>query len=597
MRKTILKSSLLIGLTLLGISSLTNNANADKKQTKNKALQEIADDHKSDAGRYFIQDYKTNTSDNLTPDNNASIDLLSQMNKLWQPGSDWNNGTRLNTKILDENINLSDKIAKERTKSQEDAAWLDDKNDMDYSVQEGLGNLTDYFRKQANITGGYTSVPSDAENKDYDTNWDKQEVTGDPNSTLGSVVKLADTLKDGNYSSSSSSKKYFKYPRPFRWDGTSVTNAQDNGVIIPTLKLSAKADPVNDYGFPSGHTNSSYLTAYALAYAYPQKFQQLLTRASEVGNNRIVAGRHSPLDVIGGRVLGTALAASILNDPANKQLKEDAYKQAQSVLKSSEADDNDYGVGNQKENAQKYNYRLTYGFSKIANSKQIYRVPKGAEVLLETRLPYLTDAQRRAVLATTELPTGYPILDDGEGWGRLNLYNAANGYGQLVSKTTVSMNAKKGGYNAKDTWSNDITGVGKLIKDGTGSLTLSGKNTFQGGVAINGGELNAANASALGSGNVINNSGALTLSSKQVTVKGSYQQLDKGTTVVAKKGRLIVKKGATLGGTLKLNGGEFKNGDKIMSYASHKGKFKKVTGLSKGLHIVYNNHDISIARK
>ncbi|UQS86141.1 phosphatase PAP2 family protein (plasmid) [Nicoliella spurrieriana] len=594
MRKRILSSSVLIGLTLLGISS---SINVKAAKTSNKATLAIDSDHKSDAGRYFIQDYQTNTSTNTTPETNASIDLLSQMNQLWQPGSDWNDGKRLNTKILDENIGLADKIAKDRTKAEADQSWLDDKNDMDYSVQEGLGNLTDYFRKVANITGGYKQVPTDAETKDYDTNWSKPEVTGDTSSKLGSVVKLADTLKDGNYSSSSSAKKYFKYPRPFRWDGTTVTNAQDNGVIIPTLKLSAKADPVNDYGFPSGHTNSSYLTAFALAYAYPQKFQSLLTRASEVGNNRIVAGRHSPLDVIGGRVLGTALAAAILNDPANAQLKADAFKQAQSVLKDSKGDSNSYGMDNSKKNSTQYNYRLTYGFSKIANSKHSYVVPKGAEVLLATRLPYLNANQRRAVLATTELPTGYPILDDGEGWGRLNLYNAANGYGQLVANTRVNMDAAKGGFNANDTWSNDISGVGKLTKLGTGSLQLTGRNTFKGGVDLNAGALIAGNASALGSGNVTINGGTLKLASKRIIVKGSYKQTKNATTTLAKQGRLIVKQGATLGGTLKLNGGEFKNGQKIISYGHHTGQFSKVTGLSHGLHIVYNNHDISIAKK
>ncbi len=57
-------------------------------------------------------------------------------------------------------------------------------------------------------------------------------------------------------------------------------------------------------------------------------------------------------------------------------------------------------------------------------------VPKGAEVLLETRFPYL-DNTRRWVLATTGLPSGYPVLDDPEGWGRLDLYSAADGYGAL----------------------------------------------------------------------------------------------------------------------------------------------------------------------
>ena len=60
-------------------------------------------------------------------------------------------------------------------------------------------------------------------------------------------------------------------------------------------------------------------------------------------------------------------------------------------------------------------------------------VPKGAEVLLETRLPYLDAAQRREVLRTTALPAGYVLLDGFEQWGRLNLFAAADGYGAFDS--------------------------------------------------------------------------------------------------------------------------------------------------------------------
>ncbi|MFB5679155.1 hypothetical protein ACE3NQ_30360 [Paenibacillus terreus] len=37
-----------------------------------------------------------------------------------------------------------------------------------------------------------------------------------------------------------------------------------------------------------------------MAYAVPERYQELLTRASGLGNNRIVAGMHSPFDVMGG---------------------------------------------------------------------------------------------------------------------------------------------------------------------------------------------------------------------------------------------------------------------------------------------------------
>ena len=71
-------------------------------------------------------------------------------------------------------------------------------------------------------------------------------------------------------------------------------------------------------------------------------------------------------------------------------------------------------------------------------------MPKGAEILLQTRFPYLSADQRRVVLKTTELPSGYPVMDDAEGWGRLNLFAAADGYGAFNGNVIVSMDASQG---------------------------------------------------------------------------------------------------------------------------------------------------------
>ena len=51
----------------------------------------------------------------------------------------------------------------------------------------------------------------------------------------------------------------------------------------------------------------------------------------------------------------------------------------------------------------------------------------------------------------------------------------------------------------EDTWSNNISGMGGLAKKGVGKLILSGTNTFQGGVLLEGGILAFASADALGS--------------------------------------------------------------------------------------------------
>lgn len=42
----------------------------------------------------------------------------------------------------------------------------------------------------------------------------------------------------------------------------------------------------------------------------------------------------------------------------------------------------------------------------------------------------------------------------------------------------------EGGFDASDTWRNNISGSGALIKKGTGSLTLEGANSYKGGTFI-----------------------------------------------------------------------------------------------------------------
>ncbi|WP_245923450.1 phosphatase PAP2 family protein [Paractinoplanes atraurantiacus] len=80
--------------------------------------------------------------------------------------------------------------------------------------------------------------------------------------------------------------------------------------VVPQLLRQRSLNPAGDGGFPSGHTNAFHLAALAFAYAIPPRFQELVTAAFDLSETRIVAGMHSPVDVIGGRILATALAAA-----------------------------------------------------------------------------------------------------------------------------------------------------------------------------------------------------------------------------------------------------------------------------------------------
>lgn len=206
-------------------------------------------------------------------------------------------------------------------------------------------------------------------------------------------------------------------------------------------------------------------------------------------------------------------------------------------------------------NKKNFTNTLTYGFSQIGTTTASMLVPKGAEVLLETRLPYLTANQRRWVLYTTGIASGYPLLDDTEGWGRLNLFAAADGYGALNGNVIVTMDATQGGFNATDSWRNDISGTGKLFKKGSGSLTLTGNNSYSGGTQIDAGTLIAASPSALGTGNVVLNGGSLiNQASGGLTLPASFNQLSGSTMELDldsnDQGTLSVSGVAGLAGTL-----------------------------------------------
>lgn len=76
-------------------------------------------------------------------------------------------------------------------------------------------------------------------------------------------------------------------------------------------------DLTNSPSFPSGHTTYGYTGALLLAILVPDRYQQMIARGAEYGNDRIVVGAHYAMDVLGGRTLALYDMAHLLaNDPA-----------------------------------------------------------------------------------------------------------------------------------------------------------------------------------------------------------------------------------------------------------------------------------------
>ncbi|WP_322047635.1 acid phosphatase [Paraburkholderia sp. J67] len=465
----------------------------------------------------------------------GSFPAVAQSTWTGVPNDGTPGGAILNSTVLGANVQYVVDATTKRTQAQADAAYYDDRRGKGYSVTDGMGPLTSVWRSAAQQTTSITSIPANATTVLYNDSGNNIGVGSTSNASFGQVVDLLNTM--GNNASTEPAKRFYKYARPFRWS-TSV-------VVDPTLVPAISTTPSTDGGFISGHEAEAMRDAMTMAYLVPERFQEMASRGLELGENRILAGMHSPLDVIGGRMFALAATAANLYDPANATLKSAAYTQAHTALMQlSGTDASSFAAyahsgtsttdrfADYATNKSEFVRRMTFGFTQIESTDAPPVVPKGAEVLLETRFPYLSADQRRVVLKTTELASGYPVMDDAEGWGRLNMFAAADGYGIFNGNVSVSMDATKGGFNAADTWRNDISGAGKLSLQGSGTLKLAGNNSFSGGSQVSGGVLEADSANAFGSGDVYVGGGGVKVaaSGTPVTVTGKFTQLA-GTTL------------------------------------------------------------------
>ncbi|MEU6380685.1 phosphatase PAP2 family protein [Streptomyces sp. NPDC046909] len=513
----------------------------------------------------FVDDYKTNITANQTAETNAVIRILGGFAEIWKTGGAWNTGTPLLPEILRANMRYCARLTGARTDAQAKESFIYDRQHQSYAMIGALGPLADLYKSGAKAVTSITSAPegtpsgkiNDAVPADAPAG--SALGAGSYDSALGQVARLVDTVR-GPYASGNPAKFAFQYPRPWRMNeesevvDTGATDAlgfpvyESEVIVAPQLLWQRGTTPAEDGGFPSGHTNAFHLAALAFAYAVPERFQELVTRAFELSHTRIMSGMHSTVDVLGGRVMATALAAAALADPANADLKAAARAQALAYFEArtgTTADtlyayahsDTSDAYADRDANACLVEPKLTYVLTRHGRSEPL-TVPKGAEVLLETRLPYLDAEQRREVLRTTALPSGYVLLDGFEQWGRLNLFAAADGYGSFDSDVTVTLDAAAGGFGAADTWRNDIDGDGGLTKRGTGSLTLTGHNRYTGGTVVREGVLSAASAHALGHGDVRVSGGTLRVATKSsAQIHGGYAQESSTLGVTLRSGR------------------------------------------------------------
>ncbi len=96
--------------------------------------------------------------------------------------------------------------------------------------------------------------------------------------------------------------------------GTAVENKAPQGGALP-CKPAEKA-PAASYSYPSGAANGGMTAALILTALLPEKRNELLARAREYGENRVVLGVHFPSDIEAANSLATVLVGFMNSNPA-----------------------------------------------------------------------------------------------------------------------------------------------------------------------------------------------------------------------------------------------------------------------------------------
>jgi hypothetical protein len=225
-------------------------------------------------------------------------------------------------------------------------------------------------------------------------------------------------------------------------------------------------DLTNSPSFPSGHTSYGYTGGILLGLLVPERYPQMVVRAAEYGNDRILMGAHYAMDVIGGRTIALYdLAHLLANDPAylGRALHGvPTIKDFTAALKAARSDvtialqaacgkaiaecaDEDIGrLSNQAANGAFYAATQTYNLPVVhittaGSLEDVAKLAPEAGYLLTTAFPSLSLAQADAILTETEGPGG-GFLDDGSPFGiysRVNLY-AATLKARMIASGAIS---------------------------------------------------------------------------------------------------------------------------------------------------------------
>ncbi|MBT1173008.1 phosphatase PAP2 family protein [Bifidobacterium sp. MA2] len=263
-----------------------------------------------------------------------------------------------------------------------------------------------------------------------------------------------------NVASTYQSKRAAMHPRPYLDRSVSTYDGVNDLAGLPAT-LDIRESPSwgehipgysnlqKNSSYPSGHTTMAYSWGVALAGMIPELAPQIMARTSEAGNNRIVLGVHYPLDIMGGRIGGSAQngqywhndfadavvpAANQLRSYLTSRCRADGHGStlAACIANLKAGSTGGYANGfldpvatekvrDRASATRVYTARMTYGFPQVkGESGRPFTAPRGAADVLRLAYPQLHADQRNAILKATALDSGYPLWRSSDGWQRIN---------------------------------------------------------------------------------------------------------------------------------------------------------------------------------
>lgn len=383
------------------------------------------------------------------------------------------------------------------------------------------------------------------------------------------VANSIDIRKNAFFKSLESSYKLATYA----WDDQKNRNRSIDFILKdrflrgrPYQVLDANGDYKDNYNaitgssFPSGHTWNGFRQAATLAMVFPEIGGEIFSRAIEYGESRVIVGAHFATDTIASRVGNYhAMAQMLADENIADTIVALGRETRAAVADACHMDVRSCIAQNSTSLTLDNNSETGYYGKKDPNTAPLMtpdEIPDLAAYLLRLRFPYLEESQWKSILAGTAYPSNslagwnIEVGDPDTYWGLINLPDAYNGPSHFYDNFIVNQDVANHrydmvGFSTWDTWKNDISGPGRLIKEGDGTLHLTGNDSFA-GLEVNQGNLIVSGESRYTGKSNINQGGTLLLSGtigSDIAINGGTLDLIEGiaseTVSVENQGKII----------------------------------------------------------